>query len=67
MNNEKKILPYEIIESAISGNTNSVNYVLEYYEDYINQLCKRKIKLADGSEHDQVDEFMRLRREDNEK
>ena len=24
-------------------------------------LCKRKIKLADGREHDQVDEFMKLR------
>lgn len=28
---------------------------------YIEELCKRKIKLADGREHDQVDEFMKLR------
>ena len=39
----------------------SVNYVLEYYDPYINELCKRKIKLADGREYDQVDDFMKLR------
>ena len=61
MSNGKKALPYEVIMSAISGDAESVNYVLEYYDSYINELCKRKIKLADGSEHDQVDEFMRLR------
>ena len=58
---EKKALPYEIITSAISGDAQSVNYVLEYYAPYIEELCKRKIKLADGREHDQVDEFMKLR------
>ena len=31
MKNEKKALPYEIIMSAISGDAQSVNYVLEYY------------------------------------
>lgn len=31
MKNEKKALPYEIITSAISGDAQSVNYVLEYY------------------------------------
>ena len=61
MKNEKKALPYEIITSAISGDAQSVNYVLEYYAPYIEELWKRKIKLADGREHDQVDEFMKLR------
>lgn len=65
MKNEKKALPYEIITSAISGDAqysgSVVNYVLEYYAPYIEELCKRKIKLADGREHDQVDEFMKLR------
>ena len=32
MKNEKKALPYEIITSAISGDAQSVNYVLEYYD-----------------------------------
>ena len=44
MKNEKKALPYEIITSAISGDAQSVNYVLEYYAPYIEELCKRKIK-----------------------
>ena len=61
MKNEKKALPSEIIMSAISGDAQSVNYVLEYYAPYIEELCKRKIKLADGRERDQVDEFMKLR------
>lgn len=61
MSNGKKMLPYEIIMSAISGDAQSVNYVLEYYDPYINELCKRKIKLADGREYDQVDDFMKLR------
>lgn len=43
MSNGKKMLPYEIIMSAISGDAQSVNYVLEYYDPYINELCKRKI------------------------
>lgn len=43
------------------GDAQSVNYVLEYYAPYIEELCKRKIKLADGRERDQVDEFMKLR------
>ena len=37
MSNGKKMLPYEIIMSAISGDAQSVNYVLEYYDPYINE------------------------------
>jgi hypothetical protein len=35
MSNGKKALPYEVIMSAISGDAESVNYVLEYYDPYI--------------------------------
>jgi hypothetical protein len=43
MSNGKKALPYEVIMSAISGDAESVNYVLEYYDPYINELKKNQI------------------------
>ena len=61
MKNEKKALPYGIIMSAISGDAQAVNYVLEYYTPYIEELCKRKIKLADGESMTKWVSFMKLR------
>lgn len=60
MNKIKKVLPYETIQEAIKGNPFSIDQVLQYYDNYINYLCRRKIVLDYGKEKYQLDEIMKL-------
>lgn len=61
MSKTKDLIPYEVILAAIEGNVDSINQILRYFEPYINELCKRKVKAPGKGEHYQIDEFMKLR------
>jgi len=43
MAKEQEMIPYEIINLATNGDTESLHYVLKYFDNYLNKLSKRKI------------------------
>lgn len=58
--NKYKDMPeYATIEKAISGDVESINQILNYFQPYINSKCRRKYKDEFGNEYTAVDEYMK--------
>lgn len=57
------LLPYSILEAAVSGNVDAINAVLRHYECYIAALSTRTLYDEVGIPHLCVDEEMRRRLE----
>lgn len=58
---EKRILPFEVIQQATSGNEEALRTVLANYDGYIRTLSTRMIVGDDGCKHYVVDEEIRGR------
>ena len=66
MNNTAKqprLIPYPVIEAAISGDTDAVNEVVRHYSGYIATLCQRTDRDENGNYCTYVDEELRRRLE----
>ena len=61
ISNCSKLLSYNIIVSAASGDVEAVNTVLKHYEGYIAALATRKLYDEFGNPHICVDENIRRR------
>lgn len=57
------VLPYPVIVSAVSGNVDAINKVLEHFEGFIAALSTRTMYDEQGSPHLYVDEELRRRLE----
>lgn len=40
-NGQARLIPYPVIEAAVSGDADAVNQVIRHYSGYIATLCKR--------------------------
>jgi hypothetical protein len=58
-NGNTRLLPFQIIEAAASGEVDAINKVLKYYEGYIIALSTRRLFDEDGNSHYFVDNEMR--------
>lgn len=56
---EKEMLSVEVIQAAVAGEKVAVQKVVEYYADYIDELCTVDKTLEDGTTKKVVDEDMR--------
>lgn len=56
---EPRLIPYSVIESAISGDTDAENKVIRHYSGYIATLCQRTGRDANGNYCTYVDEELR--------
>ncbi len=66
MNNTAKqprLIPYPVIEAAITSDTDAVNEVVRYYSGYIATLCRRTGRDESGNYCTYVDEELRRRLE----
>ena len=61
ISNCSKLLSYNIIVSAASGDVEAINTVLNHYEGYIAALATRKLYDEFGNPHICVDENIRRR------
>lgn len=59
----KQPLEFEIIEVAISGDADSINQVVSYFQAFIESKCRRKYKDEFGRIHYEIDEYMKRRME----
>lgn len=57
------LIPYPVIEAAVSGNTEAINKVIRHYSGYIATLCQRTGRDANGNLCTYVDEELRKRLE----
>lgn len=57
------VLPYPVIVSAVSGNVDAINMVLEHFEGFIAALSTRTMYDEQGNPHLYVDEELRRRLE----
>lgn len=60
---KSKLLPYDVIVAATSGDVCAINVVLKHYEGYIASLSMRKMYDKSGTPHYCVDETLRRRLE----
>lgn len=65
MNKRKKnkLLPYPVIMSAVSGNVDAINAVLEHFAGFITTLSTRTMYDEQGKPFVYVDEELRRRLE----
>ena len=63
MQKNKTIIPFPVIEAAVSGDVDAINAVLKRYEGYIASLSTRRLYDEDGHSYMVVDEEMRRRLE----
>lgn len=63
ISNCSKLLSYNIIVSAASGDVEAINTVLKHYEGYIAALATRKLYDEYGNPHYCVDETLRRKLE----
>lgn len=56
---EKQMLTVELIKAAVAGEKEAVQKIVEYYSDYIDDLCKVDEIQEDGITKKVVDEDMR--------
>jgi len=63
--NNPRLLPFEIIEQAASGDVDAINKVLKHYEGYIIALSTRRLFDENGNAHYFVDEERRRTLETN--
>ena len=59
----KEPLPLAVIEAARAGDAGAVEQVLQYYNGYINKLCKVQLYDENGYPHVCLDEAMKRRLE----
>ena len=57
------LIPFSIIQKAVSGNADAINAVLNHYTAYIARLSLRKYYDEFGNSHLYVDEELRRRLE----
>jgi len=57
------LLPYPVIVSAVSGNVDAINMVLEHFTGFIVTLSTRTMYDEQGTPHAYVDEELRRRLE----
>ena len=60
---DKKLLPYPVIMSAVSGNVDAINAVLEHFAGFIATLSTRTMYDEQGKPFVYVDEELRRRLE----
>lgn len=56
---KRELLPYDVIESAVSGDMLAVSEVVEHYQNYILKLSTRKYVDSYGRVSYVVDEVLR--------
>lgn len=61
--NNKNLLPYPVIMSAVSGNADAINAVLEHFAGFITTLSTRTMYDGQGKPLVYVDEELRRRLE----
>lgn len=61
--NNKKLIPFWVIERALEGDIQAINKILKHYEGYIAKLSVRKMYDEYGCVHYCVDETLRRRLE----
>ena len=61
--NNKKLIPFWVIERALEGDIQAINNILKHYEGYIATLSVRKMYDEYGCVHYCVDETLRRRLE----
>lgn len=61
--NGRELLPLSVIEAACAGDAEAVEYVLRYYDSYMNKLCTRTLYDENGYPFVCVDEYMKRRLE----
>ncbi|MFV0466850.1 MAG: helix-turn-helix domain-containing protein [Lachnospiraceae bacterium] len=54
---------FGIIEAAISGDADSINQIVSFFQPFIKSKCKRKLKVEFGRTHYEIDEYMKRRME----
>lgn len=54
--NKPKLLPFDVISAAASGDTEAISIVLKHYDGYIVKLSTRLIKDEFGIVHTFLDE-----------
>ena len=59
----KDLPPVWVIHAASGGDSEAMEQVLRYYEDYINKLCIRTLYDSNGIPYVCVDEYMKHRLE----
>lgn len=57
--NNRKLVPFDVIEKASKGDVLSINQILKHYEGYIERLSIRKMFDEYGGIHYCVDETLR--------
>lgn len=62
-NGQTRLIPYPVIEAAVSGDADAVNQVICHYSGYIATLCKRTGRDEHGNICIYVDEELRRRLE----
>lgn len=62
-NGQTRLIPYPVIEAAVSGDADAVNQVIYHYSGYIATLCKRTGRDEHGNICIYVDEELRRRLE----
>ena len=62
-NGQARLIPYPVIESAVSGDADAVNQVIRHYSGYIATLCRRTGRDEHGNFCTYVDEELRRRLE----
>ena len=61
--NGRDLPPVWVIHAASGGDSEAMEQVLRYYEDYINKLCIRTLYDSNGIPYVCVDEYMKHRLE----
>ena len=61
--NNKKLIPFWVIERALEGDIQAINKILKHYEGYIAKLSVRKMYDEYGNVHYCVDKTLRDRLE----
>lgn len=56
-------IEFDVIQTAIQGDADSINQIISYFQPYINARCRRKFKDEFGHEHYIMDEYMKRRLE----
>jgi hypothetical protein len=58
-NGNTRLIPFHLIETAVSGDVDAINKVLKHYEGYIIALSTRRLFDEDGNTHYFVDSEVR--------
>lgn len=59
--NGVSLIPLEVIDEAVNGNLEALEYILHIYDNYINALCVRPLVIDSNITVYTVDEDMKMR------